>query len=204
MKKSLMLFVTIFILVLNLKAQVIRGTWLVGGSGFFTNNNYKYKVLTNNSNSNLSYNQEVNNKNFNIGGNLGYFINNRLVIGISPFYSNNTATEKNALTEVLSSKETIISMGLFSRYYFLNPQHQKMNFIGEVAYGFTTHKLQNNETGKGKYSTIYIGPTYLISKNIGLEFLIGLKNDNLDYNYQKSFYKNSDFSAKLGFQIYLN
>ena len=166
MKKSLMLLVAIFLLTITLNAQVIKGTWLIGGSGFFTNNNYKYTVVASNSNPALTYNQDVNNKNFNLGGNLGYFINNRLVIGVSPSFTNNTATEKNTLSEVISSNETILSMGLFSRYYFLNPQDKKMNFIGEVALGFTNHKLQHNETGKGKYSSIYIGPTYFLSKNI--------------------------------------
>lgn len=203
MKKVLLFLITIFSLGINLKAQELRGTWLIGGSGFFTVNNYKYTSLPNNSNSNFSYNQDVTNKNFNLGGNFGYFINNRLVIGLSPTFTNNITTDKSNSAESLSSNETIISMGLFSRYYFLNPQDQKLNFIGEVAYGFTNHKLQHNETGKGKYSSIYIGPSYFISKNIGLEFLIGLNNDNLDYSYQKSYYENSGFSTKVGLQIYI-
>ena len=49
MKKMLLFFITIFLLGMNLKAQVKRGTWLIGGSGFFTVNNYKYTSLPNNS-----------------------------------------------------------------------------------------------------------------------------------------------------------
>lgn len=203
MKKIFLFFITIFFLVINLNAQIKKGNWLIGGSGFYTNTNSKYTVFTNNTNDNSIYNQEVVNKNLNIGGNIGYFIGDKFIVGISPILINNIAKEK-SLSGSPSSNETIISLGVFSRYYFLKSLDQKLNFLGEVAYGLSTQKLKNNESGKGKFSSIFIGPTYFLNENIGLELLIGFKNDNLDYNFQKSYYKNSNFSTKLGLQIYIH
>ncbi len=204
MKKTILFFIFSFLFLLNLNAQVKRGNWLIGGTGYFTVNNSKYTVVPQNTGSNNIYNQEAVNKNFYLGGNISYFLSDRFTIGISPNFTYNVVKDKNSLSSTSTSNETIISLGILSRYYFLNPLNQNFNLIGELSYGLSNHKLMQNETGIGKYSSIFIGPTYFLNKNIGLEFLFGFKNDNLDYENQKTFYRNSNFSSKLGLQIYLN
>jgi len=185
-------------------AQIQKGNWLIGGSGSFTINNSKYTVVPQNTGLNNIYNQEAVNKNFDLGCNLSYFLTDHFTIGITPNFTYNVVKDKNSLSSTSTSNETIISLGFLSRYYFLNPLNQNFNLIGELSYGLSNHKLMQNESGIGKYSSIFIGPTYFINKNIGLELLFGFKNDNLDYENQKTFYSNSNFSSKLGLQIYLN
>ncbi len=189
-------FIFSMIFIENVSGQTQKGNWMIGGSGGFMSNNMK---MTNFIFDNSITSSNTKTTNLYLNGNIGYFIKDRLVIGLSP--NINLSSVKNTYTDIPSynstSKGSILGMGIYSRYYFLNNQ-EKYNFIGELSYGF------DKITNEGRYlknSSISIGPVLFLNRNTSLDFL--LKYYNSDINYGNNKVSGNIISFNIGLQVYL-
>jgi hypothetical protein len=132
---------------------------------------------------------------------LGYFIKDRLVIGVNPnlylWNSKFNYTNYPNLNNGTNNNGSSIGLGLFTRYYLLN-NNQNYNFIGEVSYGLD--KFTDEDTYLKKTS-ISIGPVLFLNKNTSLDFLLNYTNTSKNYTNNKI--GNDIISFNVGFQIYL-
>jgi hypothetical protein len=201
MKRSLifticLLFSVFFIQSVN--GQIQKGNWLVGGSGGFSFDNQNTSNFpTNNGSSSVNSKTST----FLLNSNIGYFIKDKLVIGVNPnlhlWNSKLNYTNYPNLNNNSNSKGSSIGLGLFTRYYLLN-NNQNYNFIGEVSYGLD--KFTDEDTYLKKTS-ISIGPVLFLNKNTSLDFLLNYTNSSKNYPNNKI--GNDIISFNVGFQIYL-
>ena len=182
----------------SVNGQTQKGNWLVGGSGGFSFDNQNTSNFPTNYGS-----SSVNSKTstFLLNSNIGYFIKDRLVIGVNPslhlWNSKLNYTNYPNLNISSNSKGSSIGLGLFTRYYLLN-NNQNYNFIGEVSYGldkFTDEDIYLKKT------SISIGPVLFLNKNTSLDFLLNYTNSSKNYPNNKI--GNDIISFNVGFQIYL-
>lgn len=191
-----LLFSLFFIKSVN--GQTQKGNWLIGGSGGFSFDNQNTSNFPTNYGS-----SSVNSKTstFLLNSNVGYFIKDRLVIGVNPnmhiWNSKINYTNYPILNNGSNSKGSSIGLGLFSRYYFLN-NNEKYNFIGEVSYGLDKY---TDEDTYLKKTSISIGPVLFLNKNTSLDFLLNYTNSSKNYPNNKI--GNDIISFNVGFQIYL-
>lgn len=182
----------------SVNGQTQKGNWLVGGSGGFSFDNQNTSNFPTNYGS-----SSVNSKTstFLLNSNVGYFIKDRLVIGVNPnlhlWNSKLNYTNYPNLNNSSNSKGSSIGLGFFSRYYFLN-NNEKYNFIGEVSYGLD--KFTDEDTYLKKTS-ISIGPVLFLNRNTSLDFLMNYTNSSKNYPNNKI--GNDIISFNVGFQIYL-
>jgi hypothetical protein len=172
-----LLFSLFFIQCVN--GQIQKGNWLVGGSGgFIFHNQNSPSYLTVDRGTWSSYSKT---STFLLNSNVGYFIKDRLVIGVNPniniWNSISNTTRNLTLVDSSSSKGSSIGLGLFTRYYFLN-NNEKYNFIGEVSYGLDKY---TNEDFYQKKTSISIGPVIFLNKNTSLDFLLNYTNNGKIY-----------------------
>jgi len=201
MKRSLiftncLLFSVFYIQSVN--GQIQKGNWLVGGSGGFSFDNQNTSNFpTNNGSSSVNSKTST----FLLNSNIGYFIKDKLVIGVNPnlhlWNSKLNYTNYPNLNNNSNSKGSSIGLGLFTRYYLLN-NNQNYNFIGEVSYGLD--KFTDEDTYLKKTS-ISIGPVLFLNKNTSLDFLLNYTNSSKNYPNNKI--GNDIISFNVGFQIYL-
>lgn len=182
----------------SVNGQTQKGNWLVGGSGGFSFDNQNTSNFPTNYGS-----SSVNSKTstFLLNSNIGYFIKDRLVIGVNPslhlWNSKLNYTNYPNLNNSSNSKGSSIGLGLFSRYYFLN-NNEKYNFIGELSYGLDKY---TDEDTYLKKTSVSIGPVIFLNKNTSLDFLLNYTNSSKNYPNNKI--GNDIISFNVGFQIYL-
>ena len=201
MKKNLILtFCLIFsvLFIQSVNGQIQKGNWMVGGGGGFSFDNQNTSNFPTNYGS-----SSVNSKTstFLLNSNVGYFIKDRLVIGVNPnihiWNSKINYTNYPILNNGSNSKGSSLGLGLFSRYYFLN-NNEKYNFIGELSYGLDKY---TDEDTYLKKTSISIGPVLFLNKNTSLDFLLNYTNSSKNYPNNKI--GNDIISFNVGFQIYL-
>ena len=200
MKNLKIIFFILFLVFITQSAngQIQKGNWLVGGSGGFSFDNQNTSNFPTNYGS-----SSVNSKTstFLLKSNVGYFIKDRLAIGVNPnlylWNSKLNYTNYPNLNNSSNSKGSSIGLGLFTRYYLLN-NNQNYNFIGEVSYGLD--KFTDEDTYLKKTS-ISIGPVLFLNKNTSLDFLLNYTNTSKNYPNNKI--GNDIISFNFGFQIYL-
>lgn len=199
-------------------AQLNKGQWLVGG-------NVNFSASHSSSNS-QGLSSTAKSTTLQASPGAGYFVMNKLAVGLRPGVSINNSNYKYSFTSSGSlslqsstsiSKSTALDVSPFVRYYFL-PQKNKVNLLGELSYTYAhtkTHQELNQvmiidgqpqansnvaETKlNGSLYSLFAGPSIFISPKVGLELLAG-------YTYAK--YKGSstgvnNFGLSAGFQIYL-
>lgn len=198
--------VLFLVLTLNSFAQLDKKTWLVGGNLSFDsykreNTNYygsysnpnividKYKINT-----------------FNITSKFGYFIIDKLALGVTPSYIHTESRQNDSSI----SKFNSLVIGPFVRYYFLKKDKPYNVFtdascqMGYVSYPSVDMPLKSPIT---KYSAM-AGVEFFFNSSAGVELLAG-------YNFQKqngdrtsnggfiSQYEEKGFKIAIGFQLHL-
>lgn len=176
-------------------AQLDKGVWLVGGSGSF----FSYKFHT------KSQYADYPNGHYTdilISPDIGYFVANRLVIGLRPTFS----SSKGEVTSTITSNMRQFYAGPFLRYYFLNPEKQ-FNILTDVCYqlGINQYGPPGIERGSINNFWVMAGPELFFNSSIGIEILVG-------YNYKKTTIKNPEarnldirkgFQTSIGFKLHL-
>jgi len=180
MKKTILLFLIASIFYNDADCQITKDSWMVGGNASFSQ-------LQSSSTSAAQFKQT----NFEITPLVGYFLMDKFATGLNPSltYVSNNAGNTN----------TIINIGPFVRYYFLDAENI-VNLFAEsgYAYGSITGKGQE----KGQHLNTFSfsgGPVVYFNSSIGLEFII-------TYSTTKAVGfsgANNEIKFGIGFQIHL-
>ncbi|MCO5237936.1 MAG: hypothetical protein M9904_14575 [Chitinophagaceae bacterium] len=160
--------------------QITKENWLVGGNAAFSQLQSSSRSAA-----------QSKRTSFQITPLVGYFLWDKFAAGLNPsltYVSNN-----------VGSTNTIINIGPFIRYYFLNEENI-INLFAEsgYAYGSITGKGQE----KGQHLNTFSfsgGPVIYFNSSVGLEFIIA-------YNTTKAVGfsgNNSKLQFGIGFQIHL-
>ena len=195
MKQATFIFTLFFFFSTSSIAQLDKKTWLVGGSA---NLYLSKRTYTSYVSSNLSgYSDELN---LTISPNVGYFIIDKLGIGLRPYFSwgKGDFTSSNGSTSSSDSKR--YGIGPFVRYYFLDKEKQ-FNILTDIGYQIGEWNAGGQ---KGKLENFYfsIGPVIYFNSSVGMEFLLGY---NAQSEVLKGYSKNSSkgLNIGIGFQIHL-
>ncbi len=176
MKTLKTIAITILLVATSANAQITKGNWMVGGSGSFYSEDYK--------NEQFKYKNTV----FGLRPNIGYFLINRLALGVSPVITF-TKTDVSGTSPVTS-----YGAGIFTRYYILNPE-KKINILTHVGYSLSK---SSNSDGTSTILDLRGGPAFFINNSVALEMTL---------NYQASQLNSTTtvdvLSFALGLQIHL-
>ena len=194
--KLLLTIFTIFFLDITAEAQLDKSTWLVGGSSNFYSSNRDYVSFVT-----PAANGSSKDLNLTISPNVGYFIIDKIAIGLRPYFSwgKGEFIPNDPLYSGSTSNSKRYGIGPFARYYFLDKEKQ-FNILTDVSYQIG----EWNQGGKGKLSnfSFLAGPVIYFNTSVGMEFLLGYSTQSEEL---KDFSKNSSkgFSVNIGFQIHL-
>jgi len=194
MTKITMLF-AFLITILCASAQLDKGTWLGGGNGSFYTYTEKFDDPVSDPDAKYT--------NINISLNAGYFIMDKLAIGLNPAYY--FYKGKQIGVTIYYEKPTNFTIGPFVRYYLLNKEKQ-FNMLIDSRYtiGFLNSKRGASYKGNLYTFSIAAGPEVFFNSSVGLEFLMGytfLKEKfHGSYNRIRT---NSGFRIAAGIQMHL-
>ena len=152
MKTLKLFFFITFIYTLTANAQITKGNWLLGGSGEYTNQTYKYD---NGTESKLEY--------ISLTPNFGYFLKDKFVLG-----SNLTFRNQDIFYTY--------GIGLFSRYYFLKPK-KSFNLFAQINYNYV-YAVSDGKRSSRFYG-VKFGQEVFFNSSVGLEFAIEYERGNL-------------------------
>lgn len=181
MQKTI-LFLFSFIVLINVKAQITKGNWMIGGSASFLTN----KSIARNSNSASGFTQSS----LNINPGVGYFFLDKFAGGIGVLINRDNIGVGSTI-----NSSTYYSIGPFVRYYFL-PKEKQVNIFSEVAYSYSTQAPHVQNQNSNSYS-IKVGSVAYFNSSVGLEFSLGYTNSKSYSSISKT------FQIGLGFQIHL-
>lgn len=174
--KTLKLFFFFFIVpIILLQAQITKGNWLVGGSGDYTSQNYKY-----------DNGESAKINRITIKPNAGYFLEDKFAIG------------SNLRFEYQDIFYTY-GVGLFSRYYFLETQKTFNLFAqlhGDYVYTVSDIERQSRSASSFFYG-LSVGQVIFLNSVVGLEFAIEYERGKLPSAVS------DNFKAVIGFQFHL-
>ncbi len=184
-KTLLIIFISCFS-IKNINGQITKGNWLVGGSASYSQKNFSITTSA-------IYKQT----NFQITPFVGYFLMDKLAVGLNPSLD----FVKISVGSDGPSTNTIIGVGPFVRYYFLEAD-KIFNLFGQGSYGYgsNTGKVQGQGFGSNLNTFAFsAGPVLYFNSSVGLEFTI---------NYSITKFvgvtgSNDELSFGIGFQIHL-
>ncbi len=199
MKKTSCLFFALFYFSICCKAQLDKGTWLVGGNGSFNSSKKTFTadyILP----SGVAYYQITSVK---LSPNIGYFFTDKFAGGVKVSLDWFKQIQNiNGIGGGVNNNLTI-DYGLFSRYYFLNRDNQ-LNFLIDGAYQIGNARLGNYK-GERKNYMIMVGPAIFFNSSVSIEFLSGyiyqsekIRDNALTYDDIKK-----GFQFNIGLQIHL-
>ena len=197
---------TIFFLLLSFsaKSQLNKGTWLVGGSGGFSSG--KETFVNNSTNTSIS-NTNSTNTNIGISTNIGYFIIDKLAVGLSPYYGlAKSSTYLQDGTPEATSNTVHYEIGPFVKYYFLDSE-KPFNFFVETSYQLGIIRdgyfLGNPAQGSVNNFSISCGPVIYFNSSVGLEFAVGYDRYKESVFSIGPNYITTSLQISIGFQIHL-
>lgn len=185
----------------NSSAQLEKGTKLVGGSGTF----YSY---TENYSNNQSYSQTAKYTNIDLNVTMGYFIIDKLVVGLKPSYSSfkGEVVSSNAGSGGKTNSYKI-AVGPFTRYYFLKNE-KPLNVLAEASYQMGINKFLGvlKEKGRSNTFSFLVGPEIFFNDTAGLEFLFGYTNKLVTIDNSAGAFENkkSGLQISIGITLHLD
>ncbi len=167
-------------------AQVEKGNWFLGGSSNLKFASYKEKITSggttveNSKNSNFDFRPQV-----------GYFVIDKLPVGILMDLSMNNQKMTNTDGEY---KWTSFIVGPFVRYYIANlsgfmPFAEASIGFGSGNYKETYMSTSNDHKYKQLSYRFGVGGTYFVTDNVGIDLFLG-------YNLDQQTYKEEDAAAR--------
>lgn len=198
--KPIKLFIVItLLLTINSYAQLDKKTWLVGGTGSF--NSYKQEQTFTWQNTGIESKTTYTNIDIELSAKIGYFIIDKLVLGLTPTYLLSNRKSVTAGDNIAHQ----FSVGPFVRYYFLKKE-KPFNILTEVNYQFGNLRVTDLPDDKGSINkfSFLAGPEIFFNSAVGMEVLLGYRmyNEKIDNPYLPS-YKENGFQVAIGFQIHL-
>lgn len=196
MKQASLLLTAIFLISFSSIAQLDKKNWLVGGIGTFNSTNDKFQSTTVTSEYQVT---EVK-----IIPNIGYFIIDKLAIGLKSSFS--WRKDKGISSNAGNSKTLRFDYGPFVRYYFLDKENP-FNLLADLSYQFGNLKFISNDKGVRNNFSIMAGPSIYFNSSVGMELLLGYKieKENLTTSTNVPDYTDTKkgFQISIGFQIHL-
>jgi hypothetical protein len=161
MKKVILFVIAASFIYSNANSQITKGNWMLGGSASFSS--IKTIDITGGNSTSI----------LNISGNVGYFITNKLAIGLKPNVSfESIKTDNGHLSQNVSA------IGPFLRYYFF-PFDGRVNFFTEVSYALGVVKSYGNGVSNYDWSnqtnsfSFKGGPAIFLNSSVALELSLG-------------------------------
>lgn len=162
------------------RAQILKGSWMVGGSAAFTSTSLP------------SADQKT--MSVQLSGNVGYFLVNKLAIGLLPEFEFTSFRDRNNPRQ----QATVVAVGPFIRYYVL-PAAAKTNIFVESSYALGLQKID----GIDRYTTgtlaFSAGPVVFLTPSVALQFVVGYQVRKTEGNLYPIM---RDVRAGLGFQVH--
>ncbi len=180
MKKTILLILIASAFFNHANCQITKGNWMVGGNVSFSN-------LQNSSTASAQFKQT----NYEINPLIGYFLEDRFAIGLSPSFTHSIVNPGNT--------NTVLSIGPFVRYYFLNTENI-FNLFAESSY--TYGSINGKGQGKGQHLNTFSfsgGPVIYFNSSVGLEFIVAYSSTKV-VGFSGN---NSKLKLGIGFQIHL-
>ena len=212
MKKIFFTCVVFILFIHNINAQLEKNTWLLGGN--FNFNQQKISGFTNINDQDIGFYKNVNyNSNkisITFNSNIGYFIIDKLVLGVNFNFSYLYDSGKYEGGFETLTKYLILDYGTFARYYLLK---KEKNFNIPIIFNYAYKKNKYNNSSNDNYIKqntfkFQTGLEYFFNSALGLEFLIGYgyteynQNSNLYFNNYENKYVN-ELLINIGFQFHL-
>lgn len=193
MKHLLFAFSFIF-LSANATAQLTKKTWLFGGSGSYYSYNEKYTAPS------VSFTGKY--ASLDLAASVGYFFVDKFTAGLRPYLSIYKGNSSGGATPY----DFKLAAGPFVRYYFLKKENQ-FNLLTDASYQFGINQSKSGDRPKGKFNifSIMAGAEVFFNSSVGIEILLGYKNQIASYENTPSAYssKRSGLQASIGFQFHL-
>ena len=193
--KTFLIISTLLLFAFTSTAQLTKKTWLVGGTGSFSS--YNQSLSYSSTNITAKYTS------IDISTSVGYFVIDKLVLGLSPSFS---YYKGNVTSQGLNYSPTKYSIGPFARYYLLNSE-KPFNLLADIRYQFGIAKNPSPSSDKGKLNnfSIMAGPEIFFNSSVGLEILLGYKTTTETIDNSPNAYtdKRKGFQVSVGFQIHL-
>ena len=188
---KILLVSLLFIFSITANCQTDEGTWLVGGNGNFLSSKNTYSGST--------FSQASDRIDIGISSNLGYFIVDKLAIGIKTNFSKYKEQDLNGSYSNINRFE----FGPLVRYYFLNLEEKNYNILADINYQYGITKDAYLYKGEINTFSASVGTVIFFNTSVGLEFLLGYyqRKENI-YNSYKTTQKG--LRTSIGFQIHLN
>ena len=205
MKTIKLFFIATVLFTINSYGQLDKKTWLVGGTGSFDSYKQNETFIYQFNGENIEIRRDV--KEFELSPKVGYFIIDKLVVGISTSLtsrkSESTTIRGNASGG--SSKLNKFSIGPFARYYFLKKE-MPYNILAEANYQFGSLSISDLPNSKGKLDkfSFFVGPEIFFNSSVGMELLLGYKTSTRKMdNPNEVSITEKGFQVAVGFKIHL-
>lgn len=192
--KPFILFVLAFSVFTISKAQITKGSTMIGGSmGYNNSNSSNFDSLTYKS----TYNY------FNFGVSYAKCFKENTFWGItgSFAYSDNTNSDNGQLPNSSSSQSRTFSIGIFERKYY--PLIKNLFAFGQAGLNYSFNNSDNGNTLKGYRisATAFPGISYKASKKIYLETtvnnLISIGYAHSESTMGSNIYKTNNFTSNI-------
>ncbi len=172
-------------------SQISKGYWLLGGGGEF------YSYISRHTST--VYNSEYKYTKIDLSSNVGFFVKDRLAIGIRPAFSSNKGE---SIPGGIRTNIQRYWIGPFMRYYFLKPRKQ-VNILTDISYQYGI--LDVDDPGKlnklNQFSAM-VGPAVYLNNSVGIEFLLGYSSSMEEWEGIQKL-STEGLQIRLGFQIHL-
>ena len=166
---------------ISANAQITKGNWMVGGSANFNSTSYE-------STSNGGSSSEGKGIGVTIYPTFGYFIADKLALGLSPSFGYSKTEGGNAYTSY--------GAGPFVRYYLLKPE-KMINVLTHIGYSYGT----DNSNSTSNILNFKAGPAIFLNSSVALELTLSYNISQLTSDSSSATYKS--FNIGFGFQIHL-
>ena len=181
MSKFKIITAIILLISISTTAQITKGNWMVGGTASFTSSSYESTTNNNNTSSGKGIG-------IILSPTFGYFIIDKLALGISPTFGY-TKTDG-------GNDSTSYGIGPFIRYYLLKPE-KRINVLTNVSYYYGT----NNANTTSDNLNFKAGPVIFLNSSVALELTLNYNIGQFKSDSSVSTFKSFNFG--LGFQIHL-
>jgi len=172
-------------------SQISKGYWLLGGGGQF------YSYISRHTST--AYNTESKYTKIDLSSNVGFFVKDRLAIGVRPAFSSHKGE---SIPGGIRTNIQRYWIGPFTRYYFLKPRKQ-VNILTDISYQYGI--LDVDDPGKlnklNQFSAM-VGPVVYLNNSVGIEFLLGYSSSMEEWEGIQKL-STEGLQIRLGFQIHL-
>lgn len=145
------LLILIFLIFKDANAQISKKNWLLGGGVSF----YSRSMGS----------EYAKTFNFDMASNLGYFVVDKLAVGLLPELEFTTYKQANEPRQRVS----MFSVGPFLRYYLL-PAKNKINLFTEASYQLSRQKLTTGAKVHSGTWAFSAGPAFFLTESVSLQF----------------------------------